>query len=161
MSLYIINFTVSCRLIYQRQIGRLLWWKCGLDCTKYSISPNFFRGESLTFQWRRATTGGSVTTTTLQPALHHPPSSNGIAVFLQTTTGELPPTFCKGSLLKKLVTLDLYDTCWKHAQTYINIKNINLISVSRVNSKEIHILTASKGLFHLLNYLSSQKINSF
>ena len=47
----------------------------------------------------------SVTTTTPQPALHHPHirtslhqcCSNGVTVFIQATTNELLPTFCKGS----------------------------------------------------------------
>jgi len=48
-TLYVIYFTVPRCLFYLQKIGWLLtyWWKGGLESTKYSISPSFFRGESL------------------------------------------------------------------------------------------------------------------
>ena len=58
---------------------------------------NFFRGEPLT---PLPTVKGhycvSVTTTTSQPNLQ-PCRGNGVAVFLEASTGELLPTFYKGS----------------------------------------------------------------
>jgi len=46
----VIYLTVPRRLFYCQKIGQLLqfWRKSGLESTKYSIFPNFFRGDPLT-----------------------------------------------------------------------------------------------------------------
>ena len=105
--LYVVYFTVPCRLFYRQKIGWLLWFwrKGGLECTKYSIFLEFFRLEPLTpLPMEKGYYCVSVTTTIPPPACYHPlPASlqqrcgNGVAVFLQATAGELLPTFCKGS----------------------------------------------------------------
>ena len=82
--LYVIYFIVTRHLYYQQKIGLLLWFwrKSILECTEYSISPNFFRGEPLSpLPIVKGYYCLSVTITTPQTAL--PPSSNATAMASQ------------------------------------------------------------------------------
>jgi len=110
LMLYIVYFMVSWCLFYWQKMDRLLWFcqKRDLECTKYSI-PQLFQGRApYPLPMKRSHYCVSVTTTASPSLPVIPSSGNGIAVFLQATTGELVPTFCNRSstpysLLKRLI----------------------------------------------------------
>jgi len=110
-TLYIVYFIDPRRLFYRQKIGRLFWFwrKSGLECTKYSISHNLFRGETHTpLPMEEVHYYVSGTTTTRRPALTTPslpasipPSSNAAAMtsrcFCRPSRVSCCLNFCKGS----------------------------------------------------------------
>ena len=91
----------------------LVLQKSGLQCTKYFIFSNLYSPPPHLMEKGHYCV--SVTT-------NHPPppqcSSNGVTVFFQASTGELPRTFCKG--LSTLIPTE------KAVCIYIYIINLNL-----------------------------------